>query len=99
MITKTEFFNEIFEEFVCEDNRFNNYELWKSNSIIKLMRISKEVEDKRIVGEGLKIILSLCNYREYGNLVDYYESESYSVEELKEPDKILFESILLAEFI
>ena len=99
LITETEFFNEIFEEFVCEDENFSDHELWKSNSIIKLMKVSSKIEDKRIIEVGLNIILSLCKFREYGNLIDSYELESYSIEDLKEPDNALLQSILLAEFI
>ncbi len=99
LISKTEFFNEIFEDFICIENQVYKNELWKSNSIIRLMQISCEIEDTKIIEDGLKIILNLSKFQEGGSLVDSYESESYSVNELIEPEKKILESILKAEFI
>ncbi len=99
LTTEIEFFNDNFEEFICSENNIQDNEIWKSNSIIKLMRASTGIENKRILEEGLKIILNLCKFREIGYLQDSYNSESYSVNSLMEPDKIVLESILRAEFI
>ncbi len=99
MTAEIEFFNDIFEEFVCSEDIIQDNEIWKSNSIIKLMRVLDGIENKCILEEGLKIILNLCKFRENGYLQDSYKSESYSVNDLMEPDKILLESILRAEFI
>ena len=63
------------------------------------MQISCEIEDTKIIEDGLKIILNLSKFQEGGSLVDSYESESYSVNELIEPEKKILESILKAEFI
>ena len=98
MITETEFFHEIFEEFLGLDNEIYEDEFWKSKSIIKLMHISGEIEDKQIIEEGLKIILSLCKFKECGNLIDSYESESYSAKDLIKPEKEILNTILIAEF-
>jgi hypothetical protein len=99
LTTEIEFFNEIFEEFVCSEDLIKDNEIWKSNSIIKLMKASNGAENKCVLEDGLKIILNLCKFRENGYLQDSYKSESYSVNDLMEPDKILLESILRAEFI
>ena len=98
MISEVEFFNEIFEDFLCRDNQVHENELWKSHSIIKLMQNSVEFEDKNIVEEGLKIIINLCKFKECGDLLDSYEQESYPVNHLIESEKILLNSILQAEF-
>jgi hypothetical protein len=99
LTTEIEFFNDIFEEFICSEDNIQDNEIWKSNSIIKLMRASIGIENNHILEEGLKIILNLCKFRECGYLQDSYKSESYSVNSLMEPDKIILESILRAEFI
>ncbi len=99
LISETEFFNEIFEDFICIENEVHENELWKSNSIIRLMQISCEIEDTKIIEDGLKIILDLSKFQEGGSLVDSYESESYSLNELIEPEKKILESILKTEFI
>ncbi len=99
MTTEIKLFNEIFEEFICLEDNIQDNEIWKSNSIIKLMRASTGIENKRILEDGLKIILNLCKFRECGYLQDSYKSKSYLVNDLMETDKILLESILRAEFI
>jgi len=99
LTAEIEFFNEIFEEFICSEDNIQDNEIWKSNSIIKLMKASNGAENKCVLEDGLKIILNLCKFRENGYLQDSYKSESYSVNDLMEPDKILLESILRAEFI
>lgn len=99
MISEVEFFNEIFEDFLCRDNQVQENELWKSHSIIKLMQNSVEFEDQNIVEEGLKIIINLCKFKDCGDLLDSYEQESYPVNQLIESEKTLLNSILQAEFI
>ena len=99
MISEVEFFNEIFEDFLCRDNQVHENELWKFHSIIKLMHNSDEFEDKNIVELGLKIIINLCRFKECGDLLDSYEQESYPVNQLVESEKTLLNSILQAEFI
>ena len=98
MITETEIFHDIFEEFVCLEETFHDNEIWKSNSIIKLMKASHEIENKHIITEGLKMILILCNFRECGALINFFESGSYPICDLNEPDRFLLDSILKAEF-
>ena len=99
MISETEFFHEIFENFLCLENQVNDNELWRSNSIIRLMQISCEIADTKVIEEGLKIILNLSKFHENGSLIDLYEFESYSLNELIEPEKRILKSILKAEFI
>ncbi|MFW9783059.1 MAG: hypothetical protein ACFFFB_12320 [Candidatus Heimdallarchaeota archaeon] len=98
MITETELFHQIFEDFVSLEDNVNDNEIWKSKSIIKLMKMSNEVPNTQILEEGLKAILSLCKFRENGYLIDSYESESFSVDNLTEPEEMLLNSILRAEF-
>jgi len=98
LITETEFFHDIFEDFVCLEENLHDNEIWKSKSIIKLIKASDEIESKQIITEGLKMILSLCNFRECGALIDFFESESCPICDLNEPNKCLFDSILKAEF-
>ncbi len=98
MISEVEFFTEIFEDFLCLDNKLYENELWKSHSIIKLMLVSDELEDKKIVEEGLNIIANLCRFKECGDLLDSYEIESHTISELAESEKTLLGSILKAEF-
>ncbi|MHA2039290.1 MAG: hypothetical protein ACXACX_23080 [Candidatus Hodarchaeales archaeon] len=99
MTAEIEFFNEIFEDFVCSEDSINDSEIWKSNSIIKLMSALDRIESKYILEEGLKIILILCKFRKCGNLHDPYKSESYSINDIMEQDKYVLDSILRAEFI
>ncbi|NVM38302.1 MAG: hypothetical protein HWN81_22095 [Candidatus Lokiarchaeota archaeon] len=99
MISEVEFFNDIFEDFLCRDNQIYENELWKSHSIIKLMHNSDEFEDKAIVEEALKIIINLCRFKECGDLLDSYELESYPINQLIESEKTLLNSILKKEFI
>lgn len=99
MLSETEFFNDIFENFPYQYNHKYENDLWKANSIIKLMQNSDEFIDKSIVEEGLKIIINLCKFNECGDLLDLYELESYPIDQLIEPEKNLIESILKAEFI
>ncbi len=77
----------------------NELKIWKSNSIIKLMRALDGIENKCILEEGLNIILNLCNFSERGYLHDPYKSESYSSNDIVESDKVNMNSILKAEFI
>ena len=99
MTTEIEFFNDIFEQFVCSEDSIHENEIWKSNSIIKLIKASDETKNKDILEEGLRIILNLCKNRESGYLYDSYQSESCSVNDLMEQDKMFLNSILKAEFI
>jgi len=99
MISEVEFFNDIFEDFLCLDNQRYENELWKSHSIIKLMYNTDEFEVKDIVEEGLKIIINLCRFKECGDLLDSYELESYPINQLIESEKTLLNSILKEEFI
>ena len=62
------------------------------------MHTSDEFEDKNLVEEGLKIIINLCRFKECGELLDFYETNSQSVNELPESEKTLLGSILKAEF-
>jgi len=98
-MTEIDFFDEIFEEFVCTEDEIQDNAIWKSNSIIKLMKALEEFENKSILEEGLKIILSLCKFREDGYLHDPYQSESYLINDVMESDKAILESILKSEFI
>ena len=99
MTTEIDFFHEIFEEFVCSEDSIHDNEIWKSNSIIKLMKALDGIDSKYVLEEGLKIILILCKFREQGYLYDPYKSESYSINDIVEPDKSILDSILRAEFI
>ena len=99
MISEVEFFNEIFEDFPYQDNHKYENDLWKANSIIKLMQNSDDFIDKSIVEEGLKIIINLCKFNECGYLLDSYELESSPINHLIESEKNLIDSILKAEFI
>jgi len=98
LITETEFFHDIFEKFVCLEEDLHDNEIWKSNSIIKLMKASDEIESKQIITEGLKMILILCYFRECGYLIDSYELKSHPIKNLTKFDKFLMDSILKAEF-
>ena len=98
-MAEVEFFTEIFEEFLGMGNHSYENELWKSNSIIKLMQTSDALIDREIVEEGLKIIINLCRFKECGALLDFYDIESYDVNELHETEKSILGSILKAEFI
>jgi len=95
MITDVEFFNDIFEDFIDIGEDLHDNEIWRSNSIIKLM---KELDNREVIEEGLKVILKLCTFKKDGYLFDLFESESYSSNTLLGPDKILMESILKQEF-
>ena len=99
LIAEVEFFTEIFEDFLGMDNHLYGNELWKSHSIIKLMQASHEFEDERLLEEGLKIIITLSRFKECGELLDSYELESQSINELPKSEKTLLGSILKAEFI
>ena len=98
MTTEIEFFHDIFEEFVCSEDTITDNEIWKSYSIIKLMKALDGIESKCILEDGLNVILNLCKFRERGSLYDPYKSESYSIKDVGEPDKIILNSILMAEF-
>ncbi len=98
MITEIEFFTEILEDFVCIGKIVKENELWRSNSIIKLMQISHEMENQEIVEDGLKIILNLSELKKCGELLDSYEKDSFPITELIEPEKKLLLSILKLEF-
>ncbi|UCC18242.1 MAG: hypothetical protein JSV62_08990 [Promethearchaeota archaeon] len=99
MISEVEFFMDIFEDFLCLDSNFYENELWTANSIIKLMHTFNGFEDKNIIEEGLKIIVNLSRFKECGALLDYYEKESLSINDLAVTEKTLLGSILKAEFI
>ncbi len=62
------------------------------------MNASDEFRDTQIIEEGLKIIINLSNFKDCGALLDSYEKESHSINELAEPEKTLLGSILKAEF-
>ena len=98
MISEVEFFTDIFEDFLCLDNQLYENELWKFNSIIKLMQSSDEFEEEGIIEEGLKIIINLSRFKECGDVFDSYELGSHSISELTKPEKTLLGSILKAEF-
>ena len=96
-MSEVEFFTEIFEDFLCLDNKRYEIDLWKFHSIIKLMHAADEFRDTQIVEEGLKIILNLFKFKECGLLLDSYESDSQPIDELAETEKTLLGSILKAE--
>ena len=98
-MSEVEFFTEIFEDFLCLDNQRYENDLWRFHSIIKLMHAADEFRDTQIVEDGLKIIINLFRFKECGLLLDSYESESYSFNELAETEKTLLGSILKAEII
>ncbi|MFW9877188.1 MAG: hypothetical protein ACFFG0_29205 [Candidatus Thorarchaeota archaeon] len=50
-----------------------------------------------MVEEGLKIIISLCKFKGYGDLSDLYEIKSHPINDLAESEKNLFRLILKAE--
>ena len=62
------------------------------------MHTANEFKDPQIVEEGLKIIINLFRFKECGLLLDSYESESYPINILTQPEKTLLRSILKAEF-
>ncbi|MFX1477601.1 MAG: hypothetical protein ACFFCI_05685 [Promethearchaeota archaeon] len=99
MSLETEFFNDIFKSFLCIERRFDESDLWKSTSIIKLMKVSDRVENQHFIADGLKIILNLHKFNECGYLIDSYESESHPVSDLVEPEKEELISILKSELI
>lgn len=99
LISEVEFFTEIFKDFLGLDGNFYENDLWRSHSILKLMNSSNELVDKKIIEEGLKIIINLYNFKECGALSDCYEIGSYTINELAESEKTLLGSILKAEFI
>jgi len=99
LISEPSFLIEIFEDFVGLEENYQENELWKSNSIIKLMQVPDGTENKKIIEEVLKNIINLCKFKECGRLLDSYEKESFSINELIEPEKEMFNSILQAEFI
>ncbi|HEC37906.1 hypothetical protein LCGC14_0574360 [marine sediment metagenome] len=95
MITDVEFFYEIFEDFIDIGENPHDNEIWRSNSIIKLM---KEMDKKEFIEEGLNAILKLCTIKKDCCLFDLLGSESYSPNTLLGPDRILLKSILKEEF-
>ena len=95
MMTDIEFYSDIFEDFIDLGESLHDHEIWRSNSIIKLM---KELDNREIIEDGLKVILKLCTFKKNGYLFDSFELESYSSNTLLRPDKILLESILKEEF-
>ncbi|MFX0040726.1 MAG: hypothetical protein ACFFCY_13415 [Promethearchaeota archaeon] len=99
MISEVELFGEIFDDFLGLDNKLYENDLWRSLSIIKLMQASDGITNKKIVEEGLNIIINLYNFKECGALLDSYELESHSINELAGPEKTLLGSILKAEFM
>jgi hypothetical protein len=99
LISEVEFFTDVFEDFLGLDGNFYENDLWRSHSIIKLMRSSDMFTDKKIVEEGLKIIINLYKFKECGALYDCYEIDSHAINELAESEKTLLGSILKAEFI
>jgi len=99
MSSEIEFFDDIFENFVDLEETFDDHDLWKSNSILKLMKVSDTIKNEHFIADGLKIILNLYKFKECGSLNDSYESESYPIDDLVEPDKELLVSILKAETI
>jgi len=62
------------------------------------MNASDEFKNKEVVEEGLKIIINLYRFKDCGDLLDFYELESYPINELAESEKTLLGSILKAEF-
>ncbi len=104
MISEAEFYTEILEDFICvgnvfkEGNILKEKELWRSTSIIKLMQVSNEMENQEIIEDGLKIILNLSELKKCGELLDSYEIDSFSINELIEPEKKELMSILKLEF-
>jgi hypothetical protein len=99
LTTEIDFFDEIFEEFICLEDIIQDNEIWKSNSIIKLMKALEDIKNKCVLEEGLKIILNLCQFKENGFLYDSFELNSYSIKDVMEQDKVILDPILRAEFI
>ncbi len=99
MISETRILTEIFEDFVGLEKDIQENELWKSNSIIKLMQVPSGTENTKIIETVLKNIINLCQFKECGRLLDSYEKDSSHINDLIESDRPLFDSILQAEFI
>ena len=98
MISELKFYEEIFDDFICMMKIFQGNETWKAQSIIKLMNVSKEIENKNIIEEGLKVILTINKFVNCGDLFDSYETESYSINESFEFERQYLGSVLKAEF-
>ena len=98
MISELEFYEDIFDDLICMMNIFQENETWKANSIIKLMNASKDIENKKMIEEGLKIILTINNSIKCGDLSDSYETESYPINESFEFERQYLGSVLKAEF-
>ena len=96
MLSEYDFYNEIIGDLFRALEKGKNLELWKANSILKLMDYFKDSDDNNIIEKGLINILFLAdNFEDF----EYRGEDCRDIHNLDEIEKSISIELLKSEFI
>ncbi len=90
MNLEIEVYSDILEEYYDLDDNVDIREIWKVNSLIKLMNFSRKLNDKKMLHNGMILISSLSN----GVYKDKYNQIGKDIKSLLKPETDILDSIL-----
>lgn len=94
-MTENDFYIHLYDDFIKINNDENQKILWKTRSIIELMKLTEGNEQGEFCENGLRIIMALFNH--YTVYPFDVENEYFNITSLKEHAQLI--SILKREFI
>jgi len=89
-----EYYLKIVEFFQSNNLDHETIEIWKSKSIIELMKVLKRTNNKEFVKNALIFIIALFEHEQ----PDLFNNRGISTDILNEKDKASYLSILKSEF-
>jgi len=89
-----EYYDKILEFFQNRDNNMETAEIWRSKTIIELMKVLERTKNREMVKNALLLIISL--YQELPP--DGYNDRGVNSDSLDDEQKALFLSELKSEF-
>ncbi|MBY9016698.1 MAG: hypothetical protein KGD68_13475 [Candidatus Lokiarchaeota archaeon] len=90
-----EYYSSIIEFFQNQNANRETIEIWKSKSLIKLMKVLERSSKKEFVKNAILVILSLFDE----NPPDIYNCRGKNVNSIDNGEKRSYKSILKTEFI
>ena len=95
MITECDIYIDIFNEFLKTQNNENEKALWKMKTILNLMRLTKNSDQRELCENGLRMIIIL-----YNNYTVYpFEINPSCLSDPSLPNSSEFVSILKSEIV
>jgi hypothetical protein len=94
MISEYDFYMNLYDEFIETRDQENEKILWKTNSIIKLMKFTEGNEEGEFCENALRMIMVLFKHFSFSP----YELSSYNFDNKSNQDKDIITPILKQEF-